>query len=73
MPERPAVFLGRPSEPAAPRGATVTMLLHPLEVALLRYLRAMRFGRVERLEVQDGLPVGAEASFGKVRFDKEGT
>ena len=55
----------------APKGAFVWKLLHPREVALITYLRAMRFGRVERLEVQDGLPVAAEESLGKVRFDKE--
>lgn len=55
---------------SAPREATVTMALHPREAALIRYLRALRFGRLERLEVQDGLPVAAEEVKGKVRFDR---
>jgi len=46
------------------------MQLHPQEAALIRYLRALRFGRLERLEVQDGLPVAAEEVRGKVRFDR---
>lgn len=71
MPERPAVpldFLGRPSEPAAPRGATVPMLLHPLEAALVSYWRGLRFGCLKELSVQDGLPVGFERALEKVRL-----
>jgi len=48
------------------------MALHPNEAALIGYLRALRFGRLERLEVQDGLPVGAEEVRGRVRFDGRG-
>lgn len=59
------------TQPAA-RRRTVTMALHPQEAALIRYLRALRFGRLERLEVQDGLPVAAEEVRGKVRFDARG-
>jgi len=57
-------------EPREPR-KVVAMQLHPQEAALIRYLRALRFGRLERLEVQDGLPVAAEEVRGKVRFDRK--
>ncbi len=64
------------TQPPVPRrtasATTVTMELHPQEAALIRYLRQLRFGRLERLEVQDGLPVGAEEVRGRVRFDGRG-
>jgi hypothetical protein len=77
MPERPGKpgdpsnFIGRQSEPTAPRGATVPMLLHPLEAALIHRLRGLGFGRLEKVEVQNGLPVGYEREVEKVRLDKE--
>lgn len=49
----------------------VTMVLHPTEAELIQYLRKLRYGRVERLEVQEGLPVLAEEVREKVRFGKK--
>ncbi len=45
-----------------------TMTLHPAEARLIQYIRTLGFGRIERLEVQDGLPVIAEEVKERVRF-----
>lgn len=45
-----------------------TMEVHPAERALLLYLRRLGFGVLEKLQVQNGLPVSAEEVRGKVRF-----
>lgn len=42
--------------------------LHPAWNALIRHCREMRHGEIERLVIQDGLPVLAEVSRKKVRF-----
>ena len=49
--------------------ATVTMQLHPLEAALIRYLRGLRFGCLTELSVQDGLPVSFETATRKTRLE----
>jgi hypothetical protein len=37
---------------------------------LIRYCRDLRFGEIERLSIQDGLPVMAETIRKKVRFGR---
>lgn len=44
--------------------------LHPAWRAFLRYCAEMRFGEIERLSIQDGLPVLAEVTKRKVKFSK---
>lgn len=58
----------------APAPARIAMELHPAEVKLIEFMRRLRFGRLERLDIQNGLPVSAEECKGRVRFDqgKEG-
>jgi hypothetical protein len=36
----------------------------------IRYCRDLRFGEIERLSIQDGLPVLAEVTRKKVKFDR---
>lgn len=38
----------------------------------IRYCREMRYGEIERLSIQDGLPVLAEETKRKVKFDRGG-
>jgi hypothetical protein len=47
----------------------LTMPLHPAEEKLLRFLRELRFGTVQRLVVRDGLPAFAEEVIQTIRFD----
>ncbi len=38
---------------------------------LIRYCRELKFGEIERLSIQDGVPVLAEVTRRKVRFSRE--
>ena len=44
--------------------------LHIQEIQLLLYLRALRFGTIERLAVQDGLPLVAVRVEERIDFSK---
>jgi hypothetical protein len=43
-------------------------LLHPAWLAFLRYCAELKYGEIERLSIQDGLPVLAEMTKKKVKF-----
>jgi len=43
-------------------------VLHPAWLAFIRYCEELRFGDIERLRIQDGVPVLAEETRKKVRF-----
>src|SRR6266850_8402706 len=45
--------------------------LHPAWRALVRYCADLRHGEIERLKIQDGLPVLAEVTRKKIRFHTE--
>ena len=47
--------------PPAPR-------LHPAWLSLIRFCRDLGFGEIERLKIQDGLPVSAEVVRKKIRW-----
>ena len=42
--------------------------LHPAWINLIRFCREMGFGEIERVKIQDGLPVIAEITKKKVKF-----
>lgn len=42
--------------------------LHPAWAAFLEYCRKLGYGEIERLKIQDGLPVLAEMVQKKVKF-----
>ena len=42
--------------------------LHPAWRAFIQYCRDMRHGEIERLSIQDGMPVLAEVTKRKVKF-----
>jgi len=42
--------------------------LDPAWLAFVRYCKELRYGEIERLSIQDGLPVLAEVTKKKVRF-----
>jgi hypothetical protein len=43
-------------------------VLHPAWRDFVRYCTDLRFGEIERLSIQDGLPVLAEVTTKKVKF-----
>jgi hypothetical protein len=47
--------------------------LHPAWRTLVRYCADLRHGEIERLKIQDGLPVLAEVTRKKIRFQREQT
>ena len=42
--------------------------LHPAWLALVRYCADLQHGEIERLKIQDGLPMLAEVTKKKIRF-----
>lgn len=44
--------------------------LHPAWRAFIRYCRELRHGEIERLSIQDGLPILAEVTTKKVKFNR---
>jgi hypothetical protein len=42
--------------------------IHPAWLALIRYCRELRHGELDRLSIQDGVPVIAESVRHKVKF-----
>jgi len=49
-------------------GPSTSGPLHPAWQAFLRYCRELGHGEIERLKIQDGLPVLAEVTTRKVKF-----
>ena len=47
--------------------------VHPAWHALVRYCADLRYGEIELLKIQDGLPVMAEVTRKKIRFHREQT
>ena len=45
-------------------------LLHPAWQAFLRFCAELRHGEIERLSIQDGLPVLAEMTKKKIKFTR---
>ncbi len=50
------------------RGAPRPAALHPARIAFLRFCAELRYGEIERLTIQDGLPVLAETTNKKIKF-----
>jgi hypothetical protein len=48
--------------------STTAMLLNPAWQAFVRFCGELRHGEIERLKIQDGLPVLAEVTTKKVKF-----
>ena len=42
--------------------------LHPAWLAFVRFCAELKFGEIERLSIQDGLPVLAETTKKKIKF-----
>ena len=44
------------------------LCLHPAWVAFIRYCQQMEHGEIEKLKIQDGIPVLVEVSRQKIKF-----
>jgi hypothetical protein len=51
-----------------PENGYPDILLHPAWRNFVRYCAELRYGEIERLSIQDGLPVLAEVTTKKVKF-----
>jgi len=51
-----------------PNGGTEAPSLHPAWQALIRFCREVGHGEIERIRIQDGLPVSAEVVTKKIRW-----
>ena len=49
-------------------GEATGNLLHPAWQALIRFCREVGHGEIERIKIQDGLPVSAEVVTKKIRW-----
>lgn len=50
------------------RGNKEALCVHPSWLKLIRYCAELGHGEIEKLRIQDGLPMGAEVTTKKVRF-----
>ncbi|MDX6288587.1 MAG: hypothetical protein QOH42_386 [Blastocatellia bacterium] len=50
-------------------GQKSAQFLHPAWLAFVRYCQELRHGEIERLKIQDGLPVLAEVTREKIKFN----
>lgn len=49
-------------------GTGPTMAMHPAWVRLMQYCSELGHGEIEKLKIQDGLPMAAEVTTRKVKF-----
>lgn len=59
--------LERP-ELGAEEGSERAVHLSPAWLAFIRYCQRLRHGEIERLKIQDGLPMIAELAVKKIKF-----
>jgi len=52
----------------ASRDAEQNAALHPAWLAFLRFCAELKYGEIERLSIQNGLPVLAEMTKKKIKF-----
>jgi hypothetical protein len=57
--------------PVLPRrlSDSTNVCVHPAWLRLIRYCAELGHGEIERLKIQDGLPMIAEVAVKKIKFD----
>ncbi len=58
-------------DPPAPRQSTTNGIdapLHESWLALIHFCRELQYGEIEKIKIQDGLPVAAELATRKIKF-----
>ena len=61
---------GREEHPTLPARGEDLLPLHPAEVKLLRLIREVGHGTIERISVHDSLPIYVEQVSRKIRLDE---
>jgi len=67
-------MIERKNAPATPRGGTdanrsdLEAHSHPAWVSFMSYCQEIGYGEIERLKIQDGIPVLAEVIRQKIKF-----
>jgi hypothetical protein len=57
--------------PASTASETLTNpCVHPAWLRLIRYCAELGHGEIEKLKIQDGLPMGAEVTTRKIKFSQ---
>jgi hypothetical protein len=64
--QRPVLDVARLHGVAAREG--VATQLHPAWLRLMRYCADLGYGEIEKLKIQDGLPMVAEVTTRKIKF-----
>jgi hypothetical protein len=54
---------------ASPDGASISV--HPSWLRLIHYCAELRHGEIEKLKIQDGLPMAAEVATRKIKFSSQ--
>jgi hypothetical protein len=55
-------------EPGKKAEAAKFIYVHPIWYSFIKYCEAMEFGEIDKLKIQDGLPVSAEKALKKTKF-----
>lgn len=63
-----AQFAVTPNHRVDAERVSVSVSLHPAWVSFIRYCEDLGHGEIEKLKIQDGLPVMAEMTTKKVKF-----
>jgi hypothetical protein len=61
-------MINKPSTSLQGNKPRIAPALHPAWVALIRHCQEMGFGEIERLKIQDGVPVMAERSIQRIKL-----
>ena len=61
-------MINKPSKTLQGHEPGIAQALHPAWVALIRHCREMGHGEIERLKIQDGVPVMAERSIQRIKL-----
>lgn len=61
-------MINKPSKSLHAHEPRIAQALHPAWLALIRHCQEMGFGEIERLKIQDGVPVMAEKSIQRIKL-----
>ena len=56
------------SNPLTRKGSEATTYVHPAWLRLMRYCAELGYGEIDKLKIQNGLPMVAEVTTKKVKF-----
>jgi hypothetical protein len=63
-------FLSKPDKERVDLKEDRYLLVHPAWYSLIKYCETLKYGEIEKLKIQDGLPMVAEVVKKKINFSK---